>query len=121
METTWLNSVLSLSSPITGWNLLAAEVHQSALTSSDLGFDLELSGTVVLVQPPELSATLVGSSLVLIAPTDAGYFTLYSATNLTPPVTWILMTNPPVFLNGTWNVTLPAAPNGQRFYRLQAP
>ncbi len=123
-ETNWvaLNlppSTLTLLTP--GWNLLAAEVHQSALTSSDLGFNLELTGTVVLAQPPELSATLAGSSLVLTAPDTANYFTLHSATNLAPPVVWTLATNTVVFSNNQWRVTLPAATNGQRFYRLQSP
>ena len=123
-ETNWvaLNlppSTLTLLTP--GWNLLAAEVHQQALTSSDLGFDFELTSTVILAQPPELQATLDGSSLVLTAPADATYFTLHSATNLAPPAVWTPATNTAVFSNNQWRVTLPAATNGQRFYRLQSP
>jgi hypothetical protein len=121
-ETNWvaLNlppATLTLLTP--GWNLLAAEVHQSALTSSDLGFDWELSGTVLLAQPPELEATLTGSSLLLTAPADATYFTLYSATDFTPPVNWIPATNTAVLTNNQWCVAMPAATNGQRFFRLQ--
>ena len=123
-ETNWvaLNlppATLALLTP--GWNLLAAEVHQSALTSSDLGFDLELTGTVVLAQPPELQATLSGFSLILTAPDAASYFTLHSATNLAPPVVWTPDAGTAVLSNNQWRVTLPAATNGQRFYRLQAP
>jgi hypothetical protein len=121
-ETNWvpLNlppATLTLLTP--GWNLLAAEVHQSALTSSDLGFDWELTGTVLLAQPPELQATLDGSSLQLTADDDATWFTLYSATNLAPPVNWLLDTNTAVFTNNQWHVTLPVPTNGQRFFRLQ--
>jgi hypothetical protein len=31
------------------------------------------------------------------------------------------LTNEPVFSNSEWRVTLSAATNGQRFYRLQSP
>ena len=123
-ETNWIAlnlppSTLNLLVP--GWNLLAAEVHQSALTSSDLGFDLELTGTVLLAQPPELSATFAGSSLVLTAPDTASYFRLYSATNLTPPVVWTPDPGTAVLSNNQWRVTIPAATNGSRFLRLHSP
>jgi Heparinase II/III-like protein/Bacterial Ig domain/PA14 domain len=123
-ETNWLSlslppSTLALLTP--GWNLLAAEVHQSALNSSDLGFDLELTGTVILAELPELQATIAGSSLVLTAPDTAAYFRLFSATNLMPPVVWTPDATAAVLSNSQWRVTLPAATNGQRFYRLQSP
>ena len=123
-ETNWIAlnlppSTLTLLTP--GWNLFAAEVHQSALTSSDVGFDLELTGTVVLTEPPDLSATFTGTNLVLTATDAASYFTLHSATNLAPPVTWTPATNTVVLTNSQWRVTLSAATNGQRFYRLQSP
>jgi len=122
-ETNWITldlppSTLTLLTP--GWNLLAAEVHQSALTSSDLGFDLELTGTVLLVQPPQLRAVIAGSSLVLTAPDTASYFTLHSTTNLAPPVIWTPATNTAVFTNNQWRVTIPVPTNGQRFFQLQA-
>ena len=41
---------------LTGDNILAVEVHQNALTSSDLSFDLELKGNVVF-EPPMISIT----------------------------------------------------------------
>ena len=53
-------------------------------------------------------------------PAAACFFTLYSATNLAPPV-WTRATNEPVLSNGVWLVPLPAATNGSRFYRLQNP
>ncbi len=120
-ETHWLSTNLNTVALQTGWNVLAAEVHQSALTSSDLGFDFELTGTVLFAQPPELQATLAGSSLILTAPGDASYFTLHSATNLAPPVVWTPDTNTSVLTNNQWRVTLPVGTNGQRFYRLQTP
>jgi autotransporter-associated beta strand protein len=121
-ETNWVAldlapATLTLLTP--GRNLLAAEVHQSALTSSDLGFDLELTGTVLLAQTPELQATLSGSSLLLSAPAEAAYFKLYSATDFTPPVYWIPATNTAVLTNNQWHLTMPVPTNGQCFFRLQ--
>jgi hypothetical protein len=121
-ETNWVALNLApatLTLLTTGWNLLAAEVRQSALTSSDLGSDMELTGTVLLTQPPELQAALSGSSLLLTAPAEATYFKLYSATDFTPPVNWILATNSAVLTNNQWRVTMPVPTNGQRFFRLQ--
>lgn len=105
---------------VSGTNLLAAEVHQQALTSSDLGFAFELTGTVTLAQAPKLQATLAGSTLILTAPGDAAFFTLHSATNLTLPVVWTPDPSTAVLSNNQWRVTLPVGTNGQRFYRLQS-
>jgi hypothetical protein len=44
---------------------------------------------------------------------------IYWTTNLAPPATWILATNPPFFTNGQWIVTLPIGTNDAGFYRLQ--
>lgn len=58
---------------LTDENILAVEVHQNALTSSDISFDLELKGNVIF-QPPTVSITsplngesLGSSNLVLVA------------------------------------------------------
>jgi autotransporter-associated beta strand protein len=110
---------LSLLQP--GWNLFAAEVHNAALTSSDLGFDFELTGTVVIPALPALSIASSPGGLTLSAPADASYFTIASATNLTPPVAWTPLTSAPYLVSNEWRVTLPAATNGHRFFRLQTP
>ena len=44
-ETNFFGAALSPSALLNGTNVLAAEVHQANATSSDLGFDLELTGT----------------------------------------------------------------------------
>jgi hypothetical protein len=123
-ETNWLTlsfpaSTLDLLTP--GSNLLAVEVHQSSLTSSDLGFDLELTGTAAILSQPALNLSLSGSSPRLSWPAEAGYFNLYSATNLHPPVTWTIATNPAVLSNNQWRLTLPVGTNGSQFYRMQMP
>ena len=43
-ESTWLISPVSKSALVTGTNLLAVEIHQSAITSSDISFNLKLKG-----------------------------------------------------------------------------
>jgi len=61
---------------LTDENILAVEVHQSALTSSDITFDLELKGNVIF-QPPTVSITSprngesVGSSNLVLVATNA--------------------------------------------------
>ena len=111
---------LTPSALVAGWNLIAAEVHNASLTSSDIGFDFELIGTVEIVEPPMLSIVNSAGNLTLSAPTEANYFTAYSATNLTPPVTCTPLTNMPVLIGNELRVTLPAATNGQRFFRLKS-
>jgi hypothetical protein len=56
---------------VDGNNLLAVEVHQNALTSSDISFDLELAGNVTF-QPPTVTiaspvdGAVIGSSNVVV-------------------------------------------------------
>jgi hypothetical protein len=68
---------------------------------------------------PTLWMAASGSGPALTWPANAGVFTLYFATNLMPPITWMPATNAPVFANGQWQVT-PDAGGGSMFYRLQS-
>jgi hypothetical protein len=44
------------------------------------------------------------------------------ATNLTPPVVWVKVTNVvPVITNGTFSVSLPDTTNGLHFFILRTP
>jgi hypothetical protein len=117
-ETAWFTNAVNPALLLPGNNLLAVEIHQVLPTSSDLAFDLELTGTVSSVSQPTLNFSWFGSGLALTWPAAAGFFTLYNATNLAPPA-WTRVTNEPVLSNGVWLVPLPAATNGARFYRLQ--
>jgi hypothetical protein len=47
-----------------------------------------------------------------------GAASLYQTFSLIPPVNWTLVTNPPVFSNGLWNLNLPIGTNRSSFYRL---
>ncbi len=120
-ETNWLTKTLSPASLVAGWNTLAAEVHNQSLTSSDLGFDLELSAAALIAASPSLSVAISAGSLTASWPAAASYFTLHSATNLTSPVSWTLVTNTPALISNDWRLPLLATTNTQRFYRLQMP
>ncbi len=124
-ETNWVSLNLppsSLNLLLPGWNTLAAEVHNQSLTSSDIGFNLELTGAAIIAALHRLSLNPQpsNSNLALAWPSDASYFALYSATNFTLPVAWRPATNVPVLSNGLWRVSLPTGSNGSKFFRLQA-
>jgi Fibronectin type III domain len=116
-ETTWITNGLNPSALIAGWNVLAAELHQSANTSSDAGFNFELSVSVSVPPPPSLEIT--PSALSWTA--EAAFVTVYSATSLSPPVGWVVVTNAPVLMNGRWTIPLPPPTGDRRFFRLQSP
>jgi len=73
--------------------------------------------------PPQLSVNGVvssGNDLILAWPTNMNGFTCQSATNLTPPVAWIDVTNPQVVLGGQYFVTNSRSGSAQ-FFRLRKP
>ena len=122
-ESVWLTNTLSRSLLVPGTNLLAVEIHQQSLSSSDITFDLELSATATLPVEPALGVAAGGSAVSLNWPaTDPGAFALYMATNLSPPVSWARLTNAPVFSGSDWKTTMPVRTNGNSFFfRLQTP
>jgi autotransporter-associated beta strand protein len=123
-ESTWLPLNLTTSTLnllATGTNLLAIEVHQNALTSSDLAMNFELTGTALVSTSAPLALTRGTNSLTLSWPADAGFLHLRTATNLSPPITWLRATNEPLPLSNQWRIVLPASTNGQGFFRLQMP
>ena len=69
---------------------------------------------------PGMNITSGGAgSLNLSWPSWASALTLYSTTNLTPPVSWSLVGGTVVSSNGLLNLSVPLA-NGSYFYRLQS-
>ena len=69
---------------------------------------------------PVITGSLVGAGnqVCLTWPGWASNFLPYAATNLTPVVTWSLVTNPVVSSNGQCYLFLPATNSGARFFRL---
>jgi hypothetical protein len=71
--------------------------------------------------PVSLAARPSGNELILSWPATATGFTLQSTPNLTPPVTWLDVTNsPPAVLGGQFTVTNPISGDAQ-FFRLRKP
>ncbi len=60
-ESTFYETSLSASLLVPGWNSIAVEVHQAAVASSDISFDLQLLGVAVL-----------GASVPVAAPAASG-------------------------------------------------
>jgi hypothetical protein len=77
--------------------------------------------TVALIgNPVPFNARRSGNELILTWSTNAVGFTLQSTLQLTPPVTWVDVTNAPVLLGTQWTVTNTFSGSAQ-FYRLQKP
>ena len=89
-EQTWYSTNITITSTILGTNVLAAEVHQSRATSSDLGFTLELVGNgylkAVPVLHPRLEIQVLADGSVEFAwPSGATGVRLYSSPNIDLP------------------------------------
>jgi hypothetical protein len=120
-ETNWLSMALDPSRLIPAWNTLGAEVHNQSLTSSDIGFDFELIADAIIDPLPTLQLARSQGAIVLSWPAAASYFTVYSATNLAPPIKWTLVMTTPNLSNGYWSISINLAITGNRFFRLQVP
>jgi len=101
---------------LNGTNLLAVEIHQSSGGSSDISFDLELTGVERSLAPPQLTAT--GRQPIALAwPAPSTGFLLQSRSNLSATSAWTTL-NATTSLAGTQNVAMvPAANSG--FFRLR--
>jgi rhamnogalacturonan endolyase len=119
-ETRWLTNVLDPTGLIRGWNTLAAEVHNQSLSSSDIGFDFELTGTALAGSFPALAIRSASGGVALSWPIDGSYFLGQAASNLSPPVSWNPVTNVAFLTNDEWRIILPVTTN-QRYFRLRAP
>lgn len=113
-ESEWIPFALNPAVLNSGTNIIAIEVHQNSATSSDLALDFELTGTLLL--PRDTRIAISGSTLLW--PLEAGWLSVYTTTNLTPPVAWSPVTGSAVQSNGLWHLPLPGGTNAQRFYRL---
>jgi hypothetical protein len=97
-----------------GDNVLAVEVHQVALTSSDVTMGVELHALVeTQVGGPKLSITRSGANVVISWPNAPGYV-LVSATNVKGPYT-------PVAGNPSSPVTITPTTGGKVYYQLRNP
>ena len=77
------------------------------------------SSQVSVIITPALTLVHGSGSFVLSWPSWASGYTVYSTTNLTPPVAWNPVTNAPESNNGTFYLNLTVT-NAQQFYRLSS-
>lgn len=74
----------------------------------------------VTVPFPKLTVTNSASQVVLSWADAAAALKLNTATNLSPPVWWLPVTNAAIRQDGVWSLALPAS-GATRFFRLSAP
>jgi hypothetical protein len=120
-ESTFFVTSLPVTNVVSGTNLLAVEIHQSDTTSSDVSFNLELSGDGYLFDPapPVLKAVLTNAQIQIAWPASSTGYQLYGCLDLAGPV-WQPVGGAPTIINGFNVMTLPAT-NATTFYRLQKP
>ena len=124
-ETLWLTAALNPAALRPGQNLIAAEVHQSATNSSDLGFALDLSAFGYFDFSPPIAPILSIAhepdlGRITLSWPDTGAFTLHATPSLAAPVTWAPLIGTPVLNAGIWSLSTPSA-GSPRFFRLQWP
>jgi hypothetical protein len=102
---------------VTGRNVLAVEVHQNNITSSDISFDLMLWGTTATASVPTPRIVNTGTALVI---TWTGNAVLQQASSLTVPPAPSGFTDVPGNPGSGYSISLPA-PGSAKYFRLRAP
>jgi lysophospholipase L1-like esterase len=102
-----------------GTNWIAVEVHLSSVTSSAMGFDVELIGSGFWLAPPPLSITSAGDNNVALNwPLFYGSrFSLYSTTNLNATDSWTLATGS-IQTGAGQNTVTQSVDSSAKFFRL---
>ncbi len=121
-ESTFFPTSLRVTNALAATNVLAVEVHQNAGDSSDLSFDLELTGVGYQVQglPPEPAITRAGNAVTISWAASPAGWNLYSSPTVNPGATWTLVNGPVSVVNGLKSVGQTAT-NAVEFYRLRRP
>ncbi len=118
--------VIEASSDLVHWfplstNTIPAEgsviISDPGASNQPVRFYRAASFTTATSNLPTLSATRLGSGLLLSWPTNFTGFTLETATNL-PPTSWVSNSIPAAIVNGQNTVTNPIT-GGKKFYRLK--
>jgi hypothetical protein len=104
-------ATLGTSGLLAGNNVIAVEIHQESITSSDVSFDLELIGNLAS-GPPRLNIARFGSEIVLYW-ADASY-RLEASDTLGADASW-------TSVNGTTSPVSVTPAAARQFYRLKRP
>ena len=122
-EQTFFPATVGVTNLPVGINIIAAEVHQTSATSSDLGFNLELtaSGYEDAAVPPTLAITLADGLVELRWPTTFMGWQVYGAAAANaPPSAWTLAIGSLIQVGGQ-NVFLVFPGDSSQFFRLAKP
>lgn len=103
---------------VAGNNTLAVEVHQDAIGSSDLSFDLMLWGIGSGNTGPRLTIQQIDATHVTVSWPIGSAALLYFTTNLNAPQSWSLETGLDVPSGGFHHVTVSTA-GGPKFWTLR--
>lgn len=120
-EQTYYETIVPVAGLLPGMNLVAVEVHQNSVSSSDLAFDLALEGlgfqglpVRALAPPPEIR----GGQLQFLWPAQMHGWQLYSSPALGPQADWQPVMNVILQTNGFY--LFRTAPTGDtRYFRLE--
>ncbi len=117
-ENTFLQSNLAPGLVLAGTNILAVEIHNRTATDNDIGFDLELLGTVL--QPDsQMAFWATNGQWMLRWSALAPASRLEETTNLAPPAVWTTATNGAVGDGYWWSLSVTNPGTGHRFFRLR--
>ncbi len=121
-ESTFFTTALNPSWLIAGTNFLAVEVHQSSQTSSDLLFDMRLTGEFIGNEnPPSMTWETADSRLLLAWPLTALNWSLFSSPGSTAPgQAWEPVYQDWEILNDHFQVVLPTT-HSSRIFQLVLP
>jgi hypothetical protein len=117
-ESAFRSTNVSPSLLVNDTNVLAVEVHQANLTSTDLSFDLELSADAREPPPPDLNAARVGNQILLSWPASPAGYQMQSTLALSSVTMWSNVPAAVVNSNGLSTVSLPFS-GEQAFFRLR--
>lgn len=109
---------LSPSLFLAGNNLIAVEVHQNSMTSSDVSFDLMLWGIAPAGTAVHVVQTSPTQAEVSWPDSTPGTAQLYSTTDLNAPVSWSLVGLPVTQSGGFFRVTV-STTGPKKFYTLR--
>jgi hypothetical protein len=102
-------------------NAANGQVNDYKVTAADgCGAGSYSTVAAVTLPLPALGLKAASASLALNWPGWANDWSLYAATNLTPPVAWVPVTNTAGSNGGQFNVTIPVD-SQSRYFRLSAP